>query len=516
MYNKLLHNIYWIIKYNLVLICFMCFAFSTLYCASQTDSNLVLTFDFNDHTFNEKKGLLKAKPLGVNLVEDRFGNDASAVFLSGHIQSYLSLGTSDLLKPTKTTISIWVNLSRRNFAGKGYDSNPIFIVKNGPQDDFYVAYAIGYDCYSKRFGAGSTLDSTKEVSIFGINETKFGIWYHFVMTSDDKNLAFYINGILQGRSEKNFRTKFLTSDSVIIGHSANKKNERFSIGVFDDIQIFHRVLSEPEIKELYNAPNPNRLASIGYEVLKWLLILVGIIVVASLIVWRRQIALKRASEKLNLEIKLHEMEIRTLRSQMNPHFIFNSLNSIQQFIVSGDNVKAEMYLSKFSKLIRDLLESNANEGLLLVEEVEILKGYLEMEMLRFDNSFSYAIKVDDKLNAQKIKLPHLMIQPFVENAIWHGLLIKKGGGSIDVNFEYESLTTIKCIIDDNGIGREASKKRENTFKKKSLALSMVKQRLEFMAQSLKCNCNVEIIDKINEQGIATGTKVVVILPIENI
>ncbi len=516
MYNKFSYSIYRIIKYNLGAICFIGFAFSTLYGSSQTDSNLVLTFDFNDHTFNEKKDLVKTKPLGVNLVEDRFGNDASAVFLSGHIRSYLSLGTSELLKPTKTTISIWVNLSRRNYAGKGYDSNPIFTVKNGPQDDFNIAYIIGYDCYSKRFGAGSTMDSTKETSIFGINEAKFGKWYHFVMTSDDENLAFYINGILQGRSEKNFRTKFLTSDSVIIGHSANKKNERYSIGVFDDIQIFHRVLNEHEIKELYNAPNPNRLAAIGYEVLKWLLILVSIIIVASVIVWRRQIALKRASEKLKLESKLHEMEIRTIRSQMNPHFIFNSLNSIQQFIVTGENVKAELYLFKFSKLIRDLLESNTNEGLLLFEEVEILEGYLEMEMLRFDNSFSYAIMLDDRLNLRKIKLPHLMIQPFVENAIWHGLLIKKGGRSIDLNFEYESPTTIKCTIEDNGIGREASKKQENTFKKKSLALSMVKQRLELMAQTLKQDCNLEIIDKINEHGIATGTKVIIILPIENL
>lgn len=175
--------------------------------------------------------------------------------------------------------------------------------------------------------------------------------------------------------------------------------------------------------------------------------------------------LKNAGEKLELQSKLHEMEIRTLKSQMNPHFIFNALNSIQQFIVTGDNVKAEMYLSKFSKLIRDLLESNSNEGLLLSEEVEILKGYIEMEMLRFDNSFSYEITIDSKLNQQKVKLPHLMIQPFVENAIWHGLLLKQGDGRINLRFEYDSLTTIKCIVEDNGIGREASKKKENTFKK---------------------------------------------------
>ena len=244
-------------------------------------------------------------------------------------------------------------------------------------------------------------------------------------------------------------------------------------------------------------------------------ILGGIFVIAFLLVWQRRRALKRIKDKLDVNRKLHEMEIRTLKAQMNPHFIFNSLNSIQQFIMTGDNVKAELYLSKFSKLIRDLLESNANESLLLSEEVQIIRGYIEMEMLRFDHSFSYSIHVDDKLNQSQLKLPHLMIQPFVENAIWHGLLSKKGSGTITVSFNYENTTTIRCSIDDDGIGREASKTQETTFKRKSLALSIVKQRLDLMAQSLKVECYVDIIDKTNQLGEATGTRVVIVLPILN-
>ncbi len=224
---------------------------------------------------------------------------------------------------------------------------------------------------------------------------------------------------------------------------------------------------------------------------------------------------KKDQKKTERQMILTEYRLLALRAQMDPHFIFNSLNSIQQFIMTGDNAKAEIYLSKFAKLIRELLESNANQSVLLSEEVEILKGYIEMEMLRFDNSFSYSIRVDDKLNPSQIKLPHLIIQPFVENAIWHGLLTKQGNRTINVKLEYESNVTIKCSIDDNGIGREASRKHENKFKRKSLAINIVRERLNLMAQSLKVDCGVVITDKTNQQGEASGTRIDIVLPILN-
>jgi hypothetical protein len=513
-YIKFLTTNYFVTRCLLVWVYLIAAILITLQGFSQTDSNLVLTFDFNNQTYNEKSNLTKLNAVGVSLVEDRFYNEASAVCLNGHINSYLSLGTSKLLKPKTGSISLWVNIHRRIYAGRGGHFNPLFMLKNGPQEDFNNAYSIAY-APAGVFVAVSSKDSLEEAQVSSVNQVKFARWYHLVITSDTNYFTFYIDGKLQGRSMKKFETTFLESDSLVIGHSASYKNSRFTNGVFDDIQIFHRVLNEKEVRDLYNAPNPNKAKVIWQTILKWVGVFASIVVAAFLIVWRRQRNLKRASEKLDLESKLHEMEIRTLKSQMNPHFIFNSLNSIQQFIMTGENAKAELYLSKFSRLMRDLLESNTKESILLSEEVDILKGYIEMEMLRFDNSFSYSIQLDTKLNQQQVKLPHMMIQPFVENAIWHGLLKKQGNGKIGVHFEYINNFTLRCTVDDNGIGRKASANHENTFKKKSLALSIVEQRLSLIRQTLKLDCKVEIMDKTDLQGLAAGTRIIIILPILN-
>ncbi len=484
-----------------------------LICQTEGDSNAVVTFDFNGRSLGESSGILKAKSSDANFVEDRFGNAESAIYLNGSVNSYLNLGTSPELKPEVVTISLWVNIARAIYYGKGYRVNPILLIKNRPDDDFNLAYAIFYQLDEGRFNVASTQDSTKVAQVTSVNKVGFNSWYHLVLTSNYDYLSFYINGKLQGKSLKKFETKFLQTDSLMIGNTANKKNERYTAGIFDDIKIFKRVLNEKEIYDLYTADNPNKSSVWISFIFKTLTVLAGIFLIAFLLVWQRRRNLKTAKNRLDNNRKLHEMEIRTLKSQMNPHFIFNSLNSIQEFIMTGQNGKAELYLSKFSKLIRDLLESNANESLTLKEEVEILKGYIEMEMLRFDNSFSYSIEINEHINKNQIKLPHLMIQPFIENAIWHGILARKGAGKITINFDLDTDSTLKCTVDDNGIGRKASQKIENTFKKKSLALSIVKQRLDLMAQSLKVNCSVEIIDKTDETGESAGTKVILILPI---
>jgi LytS/YehU family sensor histidine kinase len=238
----------------------------------------------------------------------------------------------------------------------------------------------------------------------------------------------------------------------------------------------------------------------------------GIVLISFLLVYRRRAALKVAEQKLNIEYKFHEMEIRTLKAQMNPHFIFNSLNSIQQLILQNDNEAAQKYLSKFSKLIRRLLESNHHDNLSLRDEVDLLNRYLDIESLRFGNSFSYEVSLDGITHPEDIFIPHLLVQPFVENAIWHGLLPKPGEKRLQVSFDILDEERIRCIVEDNGIGRERSGQREQTFKKKSLALSYVRTRLELLSHTLHRNCFVEIHDLKNAQNEALGTRVEVIIP----
>jgi Concanavalin A-like lectin/glucanases superfamily/Histidine kinase len=482
-------------------------------CFSQINRNTVVSYSFDNHRIMEDNNLVKPRSLGITLTEDRFGNKESAVQLNGHLFSYLNLGVSPLLQPKTTTISLWININMYIYAGKGSEGNPLLLIKNSDRDDFFVAYAIYLTSDNGSFIATATKDSTEEAIVTSSERCQYNKWYHLVITADDHSFAFYVNGKLQGRSKKNFETRFLESDSLMIGNSANKKNERYSQGYFDDIKIYHRVLGEQEIVDLYNAPNPNKTALLVKEISYWLGLVIGVFVVSFLLVWRRRRQLKISKENLDLNRKLHEMEIRTLKAQMNPHFIFNAMNSIQVFIVNQENEKAEVYLSKFSKLLRELLESNMNESLSIADEIAILKGYLEIESLRFGESFSYSIHLDQRINGNSVRIPHMMIQPFVENAVWHGLLAKKDDRKLAIYFEYDSPNTIRCTVDDNGIGRTQITIKEPTMKKKSLALSIVRQRLELMKLLLKIDCKVEIVDKTTDSGLSTGTRVIVILPI---
>lgn len=220
----------------------------------------------------------------------------------------------------------------------------------------------------------------------------------------------------------------------------------------------------------------------------------------------RQSKLRTQHQRTLLEQKL-------LRAQMNPHFIFNSLNSIRQLVMSGQNQYAEKYLSKFSKLIRGLLESSIAEDLSIKEETEILNMYLDMEALRFGAPFSYAVLVDERIDKDRTTIPPLMIQPFVENAIWHGLLAKENDRKLSVSFEYDTAQTIRCIIDDNGIGREARKQKDHTYEKRSLGIHFIKQRISLISETHKMTGSIRIIDKKDDAGNSLGTTVVIILPI---
>jgi hypothetical protein len=480
--------------------------------SSQTDTNYILNFNFNDHQIKEASNKVIIKPVGISLVEDRFGNKQSAIYLHGHPASYLNLGTSNLLKPKGGTISVWINLDHRVYAGKGNDANPIIVTKNYPGDDYYCSYGLYYDCLTKRLGVASQKDSTQNVSIMSVDEAEFNKWYHLVVTYDNKYMAFYVNGQLQQQALKGYETIFLKTDSVVVGNNANKKNDRWSQGIVDDIQIFHRVLNAKEVKELYEAPNPNRAKIILKNVLFYSGIGILILLAAFLLVANRRRALKKEEEKLKLNRKLYEMETKVIKAQMNPHFMFNSLNTIQQFIITNENEKAQYYLSKFSRLIRKLLEHTTKDNINLADEIDLLNRYLEIESLRFNNIFKYDIETDKKIDAAKTFIPHFLIQPFVENAIWHGLLAKDGDKNLRISFELVNEYKLACTIDDNGVGRKNSEARPNP-EKKSLAINFIQQRLDLMNKMMKGDFKINIIDKADEKGNSEGTKIVITLPI---
>jgi LytS/YehU family sensor histidine kinase len=335
-------------------------------------------------------------------------------------------------------------------------------------------------------------------------------WHHLVMTYSDTALCLYIDGNLESTSKKNFRSMFWPGDSVVVGTTANKKNVRSLAGYVDDISIYNKVLSADAISELYKEGDPNRLRDLVVIILASA---TGMALIILLIVRKFRRVLEKEKEKNRIQRQVYEMETRVLKAQMNPHFIFNSMNSIQQFILINDNENANTYLVKFARLLRKILESSTDENITLENEVDILNKYIEIESLRFERAFSYEITVDDKLSRSDTRIPHMLIQPFVENAIWHGLLMKENSKNLKITFEYVNQVSLCCTIDDNGAGRNAEKVAVNVSKQKSLGVHFTSQRLELMRKEWGGEYGVEIIDKVGEQGASAGTRVIIRIPI---
>lgn len=224
---------------------------------------------------------------------------------------------------------------------------------------------------------------------------------------------------------------------------------------------------------------------------------------------------KAQSILMDTQRKMTEVEMQALRAQMNPHFIFNCLNSINRYIVKSDQATASLYLTKFAKLIRLILDNSNSKNVLLSHELEALKLYIDMEALRFDKKFSYSINVAGNVNADSIELPPLIIQPYVENAIWHGLLHKNSIGHLGINVSLQSESMLQCVIEDNGVGREKARelRSKSATTKKSLGMKLTEDRLSLMNKHAELNASIEIIDLYTNEKQPAGTKVLLRIPI---
>jgi PAS domain S-box-containing protein len=212
--------------------------------------------------------------------------------------------------------------------------------------------------------------------------------------------------------------------------------------------------------------------------------------------------------------KMAEFKLTALRAQMNPHFVFNSLNSIQHLIVGHEWQPALSYLSTFSRLLRQVLESSLSSNILLSEEIGILEKYLSLESLRFTDRFSYVITVDPALDPADLELPALLVQPYVENALLHGLLNKPGRGRLTIHFE-EAHPYLRCTIEDDGIGRGAAAeiKSRKTTGHKSVGMLLTQERLELINGDRPDKVLVQITD-LTDGTRASGTRAVIHIPVE--
>src|SRR6185436_16983423 len=244
----------------------------------------------------------------------------------------------------------------------------------------------------------------------------------------------------------------------------------------------------------------------------------------------RNLLLKRKNEKLRMQkdfelvrlenekkqAELHqravELEMQALRAQMNPHFIFNCLSSINRFIFKNDNKLASDYLTRFSRLIRMVLMNSSKKLITLEDELEMLRLYLDLERLRFKDAFDYSITTTNIVDTGSTFIPPLLLQPFCENAVWHGLMHKESKGHLNIIISQvinENEKVLHCVIEDDGVGREkaAEMKSKSAESEKSLGLKITTERLALLNQENNFSTFYKIENVLNENNEVAGTRV---------
>ena len=203
-----------------------------------------------------------------------------------------------------------------------------------------------------------------------------------------------------------------------------------------------------------------------------------------------------------VQIKNKKIALQSLRREMNPHFIFNSLNSVNHFIATNNELEANQYLTKFSKLMRGVMENSTEDFIPFQQELDLLQNYLALEKTRFADKFDYEIHVDESLNTQSLKVPGMLVQPFLENAIWHGLRYRTTKGFLNLSFEKEN-EQLKITVEDNGIGIEESKKQKTEHQKarKGRGMKNTLERIDLLNDLYKKEISCMVKDKENNSGV---------------
>ena len=245
------------------------------------------------------------------------------------------------------------------------------------------------------------------------------------------------------------------------------------------------------------------------------LCVIFVVTITFLVVVLRERAIrKRELEKMELTQKMSDLELKSIRAQMNPHFIFNALNSIQRFVLENDSLSAQKYLTKFARLIRNVLSNSRTEMILLAKEIETLKIYVEIESLRFGEQFTYAFEVDEEVDENNLLVPSMFMQPYLENAIWHGLMHKQDNRMLSVRIYIENEKLI-CEVEDNGVGRVHSQKFNelNNKEHESMATTLNQERIAVLNQVHQTNIQAIFTDLKDESGNPQGTRVKVEFPL---
>ncbi len=307
----------------------------------------------------------------------------------------------------------------------------------------------------------------------------------------------------QGKYEKSL--KYYKESQKFDKEISNNRNLRY---VNDMIMRYETEKRQNRFEEL---AEENENVRLELRKNRTILLIAGIalaLLAGILYILYRQFQLKNEKKLLTLEQSI-------LRSQMNPHFLFNSLNSIKLYIINNEKKNAVHYLNKFSKLVRKILEASSLKEIPLAEELETVELYMNIENIRFSNEINFKTIIDKNIDTHTIKIPSLILQPFLENALWHGLSSKKGEKNITLHVsKNQDDGFIHIGISDNGIGRAAAEKikQGKVLKRNSVGIDITKERLANFSRDYQNFFELEIIDLYDDKGRASGTKVLLHIP----
>ncbi len=345
---------------------------------------------------------------------------------------------------------------------------------------------------------------------------------------NDQNSLLHTSKILHTyyAAQKDYKQAYAASlDFISVNDSVNSKEKQNNI-----TEISTKYETEKKEAQIKSLSQQKKIATLESQRQKNIAVMLSVLLISMLIsayfLFNRykinkqnellKIQLAEAEKTIAAEKKATESELKALKSQMNPHFIFNALTSIQDQFMYGDKIVANEQMGNFTYLTRQILTVSGKKQILLATEVDILTKYLELEKMRFNTDFEYQINLLGDIDEDYHEIPPMLIQPFVENSIKHGLLHQKGPKQLTVNFELDpSEDFIICTVIDNGIGRQKSAeiKAKNHSTHNSFSTQAIEQRLELLNEKLQLTDLITYTDLISNENEVIGTKVVIKIPI---
>lgn len=353
-----------------------------------------------------------------------------------------------------------------------------------------------------------------------VNDSIYPIKSAYHLESNENALKIQFRGI-SFRSQNNFRYEYRLRG---VEENWNNVSSASNIVNYPDLSSGNYTFQAVFIKADGSRSEPLNIAfiiSAPFYAEWWFIILsVALVILIVSRIYRIQINKIKAQneeklERSRLERDIRISELKALKAQLNPHFMFNALNSIQDYIIQNERELASDYLGMFSDLMRLYLNHSQEGQLSLKEEINSLKLYLELEAIRMDENFSYSIEIEKNINVYEIEIPTMLVQPYVENAIKHGLFRKKGAKRIEISFEQSDPAFILAIVRDNGIGRAAAAKhtKHQLNRHKSFATAANNSRLELLNYGRNISIKAEVVD-LEDAGVVKGTEVRISIPIK--